>query len=102
MATFADLGALANPATPEGATFALRISAAQFKAAHAIINETPTTPERQQWAYAVLDGGVNSVEVGRFARYAIGNPVVQAVGADVTDGDLEFIVNSLVTVLIGA
>lgn len=102
MATLLDLGNLANPGTVDGAAFALRFSAAMYAAAHAIINESPTTPERQQWAKSVVEGGTASPEVGRFVRYALGNPTVQSAGAAVTDNDIQFIVNSLVTELIGA
>jgi hypothetical protein len=72
-----------------------------YKAAHAILTEAPTTPQRQQWASSVLEAGSASASIGRFVRYALGNPTIQIAGADATDGDIEFVVNSLISVLIG-
>lgn len=102
MATLAEIGALADRSTADGAAFALRVNAAMLAAAHAVANESPTTADRQQWASVVLTTGADGAETGRFVRYVLGNATVAASGAAAPDSDIQFVVNSLVTVLVGA
>lgn len=82
----------------------MRVAAALANAAEDIENEDPGTPNhetRLAWAETVLAGGAPDEADKIMWRVGL-NPTIAAAGEEgATDGDIQFVVNSLLDLLIG-
>lgn len=82
-----------------GGALLSRFEIACLKAANDVINESPATEAhaaRVQWAHAVLlDPRPHALRILR--RAIASNTTLQVQGEGVTDGDIQFIVNGLLT-----
>ena len=88
-----------------------RVAAAIANAAEDIENEDPATPNheaRLAWAESMLAGGVWNADPATADEtdkimWRVGlNPTIAAAGENATDNDIQFVVNSLLDMLIGA
>ncbi len=99
-----DIAAVFNAATTD--PIFRRFQAACLVAAKDIKAESSNTPNHEQrvgWADAVLQlsPGESAFRVYRHLRYAIAtNSAFQAAGDQVTDNDIQFIVNSQIDILL--
>ena len=89
----------------------MRVAAAIANAAEDIENEDSATPNheaRLAWAESMLAGGVWNADTATADEadkimWRVGlNPTIAAAGEDATDNDIQFVVNSLLDMLIGA
>ena len=83
----------------------MRVAAAIANAAEDIENENPGTPNheaRLAWAVEIL-GGDAMIEADKIMWRVALNPTIAAAGEEnATDNDIQFVVNSLLDILIEA
>lgn len=88
----------------ENATYRKQVTIACRTAAFDIVNESgdhPNHTNRVIWAKAILSFNVHSQErIDRMAAAVTGNPTIQqtAPNGPWSDGDIQFVVNSLVDI----